>query len=138
DARLEHDLLAIAHLDAFLLEREEKRRLHHVETERHAGHALALQNRLDLACGLLEKSRRGWDGATHAHHARETVIGTEPRRVDPMVPRRRAEVPDPRLAVAGEQRVADELVAGPLADDGARDVAHVVLVEHEERAHPAA
>src|SRR5205085_11530609 len=40
----------------------------------------------------------------------------------------------PRLAVAGEQAPARELVARPLADDGAGDVADVVLVEHEQRA----
>ena len=34
-ARLEHHLLAVAHLDAFLLEREQERRLDHVDAERH-------------------------------------------------------------------------------------------------------
>src|SRR5215813_2486010 len=55
-----------------------------------------------------------------------------------MVPRRRAEVPHPRLAVAGEQRVADELVPRPLADDRSGDVADVVLVEHEQGAQARA
>src|SRR5262247_1868311 len=45
-----------------------------------------------------------------------------------------AEVPHPRLAGAREQRPARELVARPLADHGARDVADVVLVEDEQRA----
>src|SRR5260370_12646269 len=45
-----------------------------------------------------------------------------------------AEVPDPGLAVAGEQAPAGQLVARPLPDDGARDVADVVLVEEQERA----
>ena len=62
----------------------------------------------------------------------------QPRRVEPVVLRRRAEVPDVRVAVAGEQRVARELVARPLADDGARGVADVVLVEAEQRAEPRA
>ena len=47
---------------------------------------------------------------------------------------RRAEVPDDRLGVAREQREAAELVALPLADLGARDVADVVDVEQQERA----
>ena len=34
-ARLEHHLLAVAHLDAELLEREQERRLDHVDAERH-------------------------------------------------------------------------------------------------------
>src|SRR5262249_30256641 len=58
----------------------------------------------------------------------------QPRRIEPMVPRRRAEVPYPRLAVTGEERVADELVSRPLSDDGARDVTDVVLIEHEQSA----
>ncbi len=48
--------------------------------------------------------------------------------------RRRAEVPDVRVAVAGEQRVARELVARPLADHRAGGVADVVLVEAQQRA----
>src|SRR5438093_3954980 len=51
-----------------------------------------------------------------------------------MVARGRTEIPDPRLAVAGQQAPARELVARPLADDGAGEIADVVLVEHEERA----
>ena len=60
----------------------------------------------------------------------------EPRRMQPVMLRRRAEIPDVRIAVAGEQRVARQLVARPLADDGARRVADVVLVEAQQRAEP--
>ena len=38
------------------------------------------------------------------------------------------------IAVAGEQRIARQLVARPFADHGARDVADVVLVEAQQRA----
>ena len=62
------------------------------------------------------------------------MVVMQPRRVQPMMPRRRAEVPDVRIAVAGEQRIARQLVARPLADHRARDVADVVLVEAEQRA----
>src|SRR2546427_5416988 len=55
-----------------------------------------------------------------------------------MVARGRTEIPDPRLAVAGEQAPARELVARPLPDDGAGEIADVVLVEHEERAEAGA
>src|SRR2546426_7845595 len=47
---------------------------------------------------------------------------------------RAAEIPDVRIAVAREERVARELVARPLADHGARGVADVVLVEGQQRA----
>src|SRR5499433_2321894 len=55
-----------------------------------------------------------------------------------MRPGRRAEAPHPGLPVAGEQAPARQLVARPLADDGAGDVADVVLVEDEERAQARA
>src|SRR3954468_23451623 len=45
-----------------------------------------------------------------------------------------AEVPDIRIARAGEERIAGELVAGPFADHGAGGVADVVLVEAQQRA----
>ena len=47
-----------------------------------------------------------------------------------------AEVPHPGLAVAGQQAPARELVARPLADDRAREIADVVLVEDEHGAEP--
>ena len=128
-ARLEHDLLAVADLDAQLLEREEEGRLDHVDAERHARHALAGQDGLDLPRGRLEEPGLGRDRATHAHHAGQALVRRQLRRGEPVVPRRRAEVPHPGLAVAGEEAPAGELVARPLADDGARDVADVVLVE---------
>ncbi len=51
-----------------------------------------------------------------------------------MVLRRRAEVPEHRVALARKQHAPRALVARPLADVRARDVADVVLVEEENRA----
>jgi hypothetical protein len=48
----------------------------------------------------------------------------------------RTEIPDVRIAVAGKQRVARQLVAGPLADDGAGDVADIVLIEAQQGTEP--
>jgi hypothetical protein len=45
----------------------------------------------------------------------------------------RAEVPQDRLAVTGEQRPAAELVALPFADLGRGDIADIVDVEDQER-----
>src|SRR5258708_12813012 len=50
-----------------------------------------------------------------------------------MVPGGAAEVPDVRIAVAGQKRIARELVARPLADHGAGGVTDVVLVERKQR-----
>src|SRR6185369_5570994 len=55
---------------------------------------------------------------------------------EPMVFGGRTEIPDIRVAVAGEQRVARQLVACPFADHGAGGVADVVLVEAQQRAQP--
>src|SRR4051812_30682182 len=55
-----------------------------------------------------------------------------------MMLRRRAEVPDVRIAVAGEQGIASELVARPLADHGAGGIADVVLIEGEQRTETGA
>src|SRR5512134_2451230 len=51
--------------------------------------------------------------------------------------RGRAEIPDIRIAVARDQRVAQQLVARPLADDRARRVTNIVLVEGQQRAESA-
>src|SRR5512145_160628 len=64
------------------------------------------------------------------------MVLAQPRRVELVMARGAAEIPDVRLAVASEERVARELVARPLADHGARGVANVVLVERKERAKP--
>ena len=58
----------------------------------------------------------------------------KPRRVELVVLRRRAEVPEHRVALARQQHAARALVARPLADVRARDVADVVLVEEQHRA----
>src|SRR5207248_3309489 len=57
-----------------------------------------------------------------------------PRRVELVMARGGAEIPHPWLAVARQERPARQLVARPFPDDRARDVADVVLVEHEQRA----
>ena len=58
----------------------------------------------------------------------------QPRRVQLVVLGGRAEVPQHRVALAREQHAARALVARPLADVRARDVADVVLVEQQHRA----
>ena len=76
----------------------------------------------------------GGDRAAQPDHAGVDVLGLEPRGVEAVMLRGRAEVPDVRLAAAGEQHVAGHLVARPLADLGAADVADVVVVEEQQRA----
>ena len=76
----------------------------------------------------------GGHGAAQADHAGVDVLRAHPRAVEPVVLGGRAEVPDVRIAAARQQRVAGHLVARPLADVGAGDVADVVEVEQQDRA----
>jgi hypothetical protein len=58
----------------------------------------------------------------------------KPRAVEAMVTCGRTEVPNPRISRSGQKAVADQFVTSPLPDDGARDVADVVLIKTEHRA----
>ena len=75
--------------------------------------------------------------AAQAEQAGLAVVVVQPGRVQSVVLRGRAEVPDVGIAIAGQERIARELVARPFADHGARRVADVVLVEAQQRAQPA-
>ena len=131
-------LLAVAHLDAELLQLEHHRQLDDVDAERHVGDAFVLEHRLDLARRAAEQLAVAADGAAQAEQAGLAVVLAQPRRVEAVVLGGRAEVPDVRVAVAGEERIARELVARPFADHRARRVADVVLVEAEQRAEARA
>ena len=133
-ARVEHRLLAVADGDARVLERRQHRRLHDVDADRHVGHAFGSEDVGDLAGGPREEPGRRRDGAAQADHAALDVLRRQPRRMEAVMLRRAAEVPQVRRAAARQQRVAGHLVAGPLADVGGRDVADVVEVEEEQRA----
>ena len=136
-AGVEHRLLAVADEDALVLERREHRRLDDVDADRHVGDALGPEDLGDLASGAGEEAGIRRDGAAQPDHPAPDVLGRQPRAVEAMVLGRRAEVPEVRLAAPRQQREAGHLVAGPLADVGARDVADVVEVEEQERADVA-
>ena len=131
-ARIEHDLLAVADRDALVGQRGQHRRLGDVHADRHVGDALGTQDRGDLARPRPEQAGVRGDRAAQADHAGVDVLLAQPRAVEPVVLGGRAEVPDVGVAAAGQQRVAGHLVARPLADVGARDVADVVEVEQQD------
>ncbi len=133
-ARGEHCLLAVADFDPLGLEREEHARLAQVEPERHLRDTLLHEDVLDLLRGGLEQSHLGPDRAAHSRIAGVDMVLVQPRAIELVVARGRAEIPHPRLTWSGEQAIADQLVARPLADDRARDVADIVLVETQHRA----
>ena len=74
------------------------------------------------------------DRAAHSGISGEDVILVQPGAIDPMMACGGTEIPDPWIAGSGQQAVSDQLVARPLADDGARNVTDVVLIEAQHRA----
>ena len=99
-ARRQHDLLAVDHLDALLLQRVEHGRFGIVDAHRHVGHARVLDQPGDLLGIFLHQPELGRDRAAHAHHAGEAVIGLQPVGVFLVMHRRRAEIPDIGAVVA--------------------------------------
>ena len=133
-ARVEHDLLRVADGHALGLERGEHRRLDDVHAERHVDGALGAEDLADLAGGPTEQAGIRCDGAAQPDHPGVDVLRAQPRAVEAMVLRGRAEVPDVRVTAPRQEGVAGHLVARPLADVGARDVADVVEVEQQDGA----
>ena len=133
-ARVEHDLLPVTHHDPLVGQGSRHRRLDEVDTERHVGDALGAQDFGNLAGRAAEQAGVGGDRPAQPDHPGMHVLLRQPRAVQAVVPGRRAEVPDVRVATAGQERVARHLVARPLADVGARRVADVVEVEQQDRA----
>ncbi len=131
-AGVEQHLLAVTDRDALLGQGRQHRRLGDVDADRHVRHALRAKDGRDLASGRPEQSGVGGHRATKPDHPGVDVLLAQPWAVQPVVLRRRAEVPDVRVAAAGQQGIAGHLVARPLPDVGARDVADVVEVEEQD------
>lgn len=81
------------------------------------------------AVDVLGHARVGRHGA-----AQQREAGPRPAAVELVVSGRRAKVPHDRFHPARQEREARQLVAGPLADVGACDVADGVHVEAQEAA----
>ena len=134
-ARVEHDLLGVADGDALVASSAASIGGSTMSTPiGMSATPSALRISRDLARGGAEQAGVRGDGAAQADHPGVDVLRPQPRAVQAMVLGGRAEVPDVRIAAAGQQRVAGHLVARPLADVGARDVADVVEVEQQDGA----
>ena len=122
-------------VEALPLHLEQERRLDDVDADA-AGRPRPASTSSDLISvdrvGHQPDRRR--DGAAEAEEAGPVVLLRHPRGVLLVVLDRRAEVPQHRVLAAGQQRVADHLVAERAADPGLRRVADVVEVEQQERA----
>ena len=133
-AGVQHDLLGVLDLDPLRLERREHGRLDDIEAQRHVVDALAPEDVGDLLRGAGEQACVRRDGATEADHPAIDVLRRQPGAAQSMMLGSRAEVPEVWLAAPRQQGVAGHLVASPLADVGARDIADVVEVEQQHRA----
>ena len=74
-ARVQHDLLCVAHLDALGLERQQHRRLTDIYTKRHVAHAVIVEHLLDFLSRTVHQAGRGRHGAAQTEHAGMAVIG---------------------------------------------------------------
>src|SRR4030095_9920619 len=95
------------------------------------GDTFPRQDLRDLLCRLLEQPDTGTDGAAHSRIAREDMIFMQPRTIEPMMACRGSEVPNPGIAGAGEEAIANQLVARPLTDNRARGIKGGVLIKTE-------
>ena len=94
--------------------------------------AAFISEAISSACRFIRERRI--DGAAQADEAGFAVLRLEPGRIELVMHRGRAEVPQDRVGPAREQRPAAELVTLPFADLGRGDVADVVDVEDEQGA----
>ncbi len=121
-------------MDAGALQRLDRDQVGHVDAERLAGEAALAQLVRDPLAEPVRDARLDGHRAAHRRDAGAEVLGRQPRREQLVVARGRAEVPEDRIRAARQQHPARVLVARPLADVRARDVADVVRVEEEQRA----
>ena len=133
-ARPHHHGLGVGRLDALAVQRVERLHVRQVDPERLTGESAIGELAVDARGKRVRHPGLARHRAAHRGDARLPARFRQPRRVQLVMLRRRAEVPEHRIALAREQRAARALVPRPLADVRARDVADVVLVEEQHRA----
>ena len=133
-ARLEHHPRAVGDLHAGALQRLDRDEVGHVDTERLACEPALSKLERDPLTEPVGDARLDRHRAAHRSDARAEVLRREPGGEELVMARRGAEVPEDRVVATREQRETGVLVARPLADVRARDVADVVRVEQEQPA----
>src|SRR4051812_14368044 len=129
-----HHRLCIARLDALAVQREQRLHVGQVDSQRIAGDPAIRELAVDASGQSIGHAGLARHRAAHRGHPRLPARLRQPRRIQLVVLRRRAEVPEHGVALARQQHAARALVARPLADVRARDVADVVLIEQQHRA----
>ena len=116
------------------LERLDRDEVGHVDAERLVLEAELAQLVGDLRGQTVGNPRLDGHRAAHGRDACAEALLREPGGEHAVVAGGGPEVPEDRVGTAREQREACVLVARPLADVRARDVADVVRVEQQDRA----
>ena len=115
------------------LQRLDRDEVGHVDAERLACEPALAKLVRDLLAQPVGDPGLDRHRAAHRRDARAEVLGREPRGEELVMAGSGTEVPEDRVVAAREEREARVLVARPLADVRARDVADVVRVEEQQR-----
>ncbi len=126
-----HHGLSVCRLDALTLKRVQRLHVRQVDAERLIGEAAIRELSVDARGQRVRHPRLARHRAAHRGDAGLPARLWEPWRIEAVMLRRRPEVPQHRVALAGEQHTSRALVPSPFADVRARDVADVVLVEEQ-------
>jgi hypothetical protein len=130
---IQHRLLSVDDLDAFLLESAQHGELCDVDAQRLLLETEARERLLDLLGKPFLDAGLGWKRPLQEADRCFDAVG-DPRRAEPL--RRRSRIPQERVTVARAESVAVELVPGPLPNVGARDISHVVDLEAQDGSEP--
>jgi hypothetical protein len=125
---LMHQLLAVDDFDPLRLQGKQNRHFDDIDAERFLIELAHLKFGLDLFRQTFCQARARMGRATQGGDTRAGALG-EPWAIDLVVARRRAEIPNDRFVVLGQEREAHQFIHGPGADVGGGDVADVVHVE---------
>ena len=125
-AGIEKGLLAIDDHDAFGLQRPQHAELHQIDAERPLVDAVMHQRLFDLLGKIVLHVEARRNGALHGGDGGRDIV-LDPWRGNTFC--RRCGIPQERLSLGRAQRIAEELVARPLADVCGGDITDVVEVE---------
>ena len=127
-----HHGLGIRCLDPLAVQGVERLHVGQVDAQRFAGEVALLELSMNAGRQHVRDACLSRHRPAHRRDACLPARLRQPWRVQPMVLRRRAEVPEHRVTFSRQDHTPCALVAGPLADVRARDVANVVLVEEKQ------
>ena len=132
-AGFQHQLLAVHYIQPLFLQGEQHYRLHHIHAHRFVLQAAQFQFNADFPGYIRRQVSRRRRSPPQSGNAGPGAF-PQPGAVNLMMPRRRAEIPQNRLVLLGQQGKAHQLVHGPSTDNGGGQVADVVHIEGEQRA----